>query len=259
VPWTAHTQVDLARVLRTRGQRGDAKRADRLEHDALATAQALGMPALLATITSTGLEDVPQEPAVTASGRFRREGEYWTVTWDGSTVRVRDAKGMRYLAMLLAHPGREFHALDLVGNGVAAPGPVRARDETGMTVRDIGDAGVRLDAEAKSAYLERLRELRLEAAEAEEWNDPERSARAHAEIGFLTDELKGAVGLGGRDRPEASASERARLSVTRAVRSAITRIAEQQPTLGSHLSATVRTGTFCSYQPDPRLSTTWEI
>src|SRR5829696_6555531 len=53
---------------------------------------------------------------------FRREGDYWSVVFEGRTVRVRDLKGMRYLAHLLAHPGREFHVLDLVaaeGGGVA--------------------------------------------------------------------------------------------------------------------------------------------
>ena len=45
---------------------------------------------------------------------FRREGDYWLVVFDASTARVRDLKGMRYLARLLAAPGREFHVLDLV-------------------------------------------------------------------------------------------------------------------------------------------------
>lgn len=39
---------------------------------------------------------------------FRREGEYWTVAYDGSVVRLRDVKGLRHLAQLLAHPDREF-------------------------------------------------------------------------------------------------------------------------------------------------------
>ena len=45
---------------------------------------------------------------------FRREGDYWSVVFAGRTVRVRDLKGVRYLARLLAEPGREFHVLDLV-------------------------------------------------------------------------------------------------------------------------------------------------
>jgi len=255
--WIAHTQHDLAHALRSRKGAGDDVRAEALDRSALATARELGMRALEAQITTAGTTGDREALAVGAS-RFLREGEYWTVAYDGSTVRVRDAKGMRYLARLLADPGREFHALDLAGDGLASAAQGVA-DESGMSVRDSGDAGVRLDAAAKASYLARLQELRDEASEAESWNDPERAARAQQEIAFLTEELKGAVGLGGRDRREASAAERARLSVTRAMRSAIGRIAEQHAGLGGHLDVTVRTGTFCSYQPDPRVPTTWEL
>src|SRR5215218_9465213 len=51
---------------------------------------------------------------VTDLNMFRREGDYWSVVFEGRTVRVRDLKGIRYLARLLANPGREFHVLDLV-------------------------------------------------------------------------------------------------------------------------------------------------
>ena len=51
---------------------------------------------------------------VTDLNVFRREGDYWSVSFEGRTVQVRDLKGIRYLARLLADPGREFHVLDLV-------------------------------------------------------------------------------------------------------------------------------------------------
>ena len=53
---------------------------------------------------------------------FRREGDYWLVIFEEHTVRVRDLKGLRYLARLLADPGREYHVLDLVAaeSGTAA-------------------------------------------------------------------------------------------------------------------------------------------
>ena len=54
-----------------------------------------------------------EQPAASVNV-FRREGDYWTVIFDGHTVRVRDLKGMHYLARLLADPGREYHVLDLV-------------------------------------------------------------------------------------------------------------------------------------------------
>jgi hypothetical protein len=256
-PWVAHTQHDLAGVLRRRAGSGDAERATALDGTALATARRIGMTALEAEFGE--LSESSEAPAAEADSvaSFRRDGEYWTVAFDGGTSQIRDSKGMRYLARLLAHPGQEQHALDLarmedlVGT-VASPQPDLAAD-------GIGDAGVRLDPEAKAAYRLRLDELRSEIAEADAFNDPERGARARQEIEFLTDELANAVGLGGRDRKAASSAERARLSVTRAIRSALTRIAEQSPALGRHFEATIRTGTFCSYNPDPRVPISWEV
>src|SRR5215212_8811963 len=45
---------------------------------------------------------------------LRREGDYWSVELGTQSLRVRDLKGIRYLAQLTAQPGREFHVLDLV-------------------------------------------------------------------------------------------------------------------------------------------------
>ncbi|HYV56125.1 MAG TPA: hypothetical protein VE911_01215, partial [Candidatus Nitrosopolaris sp.] len=73
------------------------------------------------------------------------------------------------------------------------------------------------------------------------------------------DELARATGLGGRERRVGSAAERARLNATMAIKSAMKRIAENNPALGRHLAATVRTGRFCSYNPDPRSTISWDI
>ena len=76
---------------------------------------------------------------------------------------------------------------------------------------------------------------------------------------FLVRELAGAVDLGGRDRRAASSAERARVSVTKAIRATVRRIGEHDPNLGRELEATVRTGTFCVYQPDPRHPLDWHV
>ena len=78
---------------------------------------------------------------------FRREGEYWTVVFDGSVVRLRDAKGLRHLARMLADPGREFHVVDLeaANHQAKSPPAVGPRGWAGageLAVRpDLGDAG----------------------------------------------------------------------------------------------------------------------
>ena len=45
---------------------------------------------------------------------FRREGDIWTITYEGQTLRLRDFKGLSYIACLLQRPGEEFHAASLV-------------------------------------------------------------------------------------------------------------------------------------------------
>jgi hypothetical protein len=186
---------------------------------------------------------------------FRREGDYWTIAFAGKVVRMRDAKGLGYLARLLRHPHREFHVLDLLaGDAPRASGTARE----GGLVAATPDAGAVLDASAKIAYSERIAELEGEIEQARRWNDVERVARAEGELDALTRELAGALGLGGRDRRAASDSERARASVSKAVRSSMRRLEDRHPELGRHLSLAVRTGTFCTYDPDPGVPGTWD-
>ena len=182
--------------------------------------------------------------ATTESNVFRREGDYWSVVFEGRTVRVRDLKGMRYLAQLLAHPGREFHVLDLVAA------------ETGQQTA-LGDAGEMLDERAKTAYRRRLTEIEDDIEQARALDDAQREAQADTERDFLLRELSRAIGLGGRDRRATSASERARSGVTRAIRQGIARIGEHDHHLGEHLDRAVRTGTYCAYVPDPGGSAAW--
>jgi hypothetical protein len=232
-PILARTRYQYARMLLARGQAGDRRRTLGLLDRALAAASSLGMVAVAEEVrtlqaaqavgTSQGLTTTAATPEV-AGNVFRREGEYWTVGYEGSVVRLKDAKGLRHLARLLTQPGREFHATDLeAADGQAArSGSPASRDRVeggGLEVRaDLGDAGELLDATAKAAYRTRLDELQAELEEAEAFNDLVRAAKAQAERDFLVAELARAVGLGGRDRRAASHAERARLNVTRAIR-----------------------------------------
>ena len=102
------------------------------------------------------------------------------------------------------------------------------------------------------------KELEAEVDEAEAFNDLARATNARAELDFLVAELARAVGLGGRDRRAASHAERARLNVTRAIRAAMVNLARENPSLGRHLAATIRTGRYCSYTPDPHAPITWD-
>ncbi len=128
-----------------------------------------------------------------------------------------------------------------------------------MLAGDLGHAGEILDAQAKTAYGRRLTELRDELEEARELRNEERAEKAEDEIEALGRELKGAIGRAGRDRYAASSTERARLAVTRAIHHALSKIAENDASLGKLLSATIKTGTACSYVPDRRFPISWQL
>ena len=189
------------------------------------------------------------------AGIFRKEGEYWTVGYGGKAFRLKDTKGLGYLAHLLRHPGVEFHVLDLVGRnceparrrrrGSADHGLPRGDEDlekAGIHVGGLGDAGEMLDDQAKAAYRRRLSELREELEEAKEPGNVERAEQAEEEIDALTKELSRAVGLGGRNRRAASASERARQSITKTIKAVVERIAQSDAALGDHLSRCIKTG-----------------
>jgi len=176
----------------------------------------------------------PVVPSPAAIVSALREGEFWTVSGFGELCRIKDSRGMQMLARLIASPHQELHALDL----------------SGAELVDAGDAGELLDASARTAYRNRLRELQEELAEAEQWNDSGRRERIAHEIEALTTQLSGAIGLGNRERRSGGASERARQNVRRRIADAMQRIADACPALGRHLERTIRTGTTCVYAPD---------
>jgi tetratricopeptide (TPR) repeat protein len=273
-PWTARTQADLARLLVARGRPGDRERALELLTAALGTARRLGMTVFAERAgddlartrgdSRPGPAPLPVAKAAADTAQwpvFRREGEYWSIAFAGQEFRLKDVKGLHYLAHLLRHPGREFHVLDLVAAGQAAgaSGPrMSAARADDLHQASLSGTGPILDQQAKTAYRARLRDLEEELAEATTWADPVRAAKAREEMQFLADQLSAAVGLGGRDRTTAAPAERARVSITKAVKIALARIRAHSPALAGHLDATIHTGTFCCYTPDPRTPITWD-
>jgi tetratricopeptide (TPR) repeat protein len=258
-PWVAYAEHDYARMLLARGGPGDRSAAFVRLHRAADAARTLGMIALCARLEPLMAERAT-EPADGAEAVLRSEGEYWTLAYGGSAARVRDARGLRLIALLLASPGREFPAVELAA--WPTPVPLAGVDvqsfakEAGLrtAVSTVGESSS--DARARSEYRARLVRLREDAEEAERFNDPLRAARAREEIALLAEELA-ASERAGRRGP--TASERARLSVTKAIRYAIRKVESAHPALGRLLADTVKTGTSCRYEPDPRSPVHWVL
>ncbi len=118
---------------------------------------------------------VPVRPAAVprpVTAELRADGYGWTIVFDGVEASVPDAKGMVYLAHLLAAPGEHVSAVDLAGV------PVRWR------------SGERLDTRARAAVRERARDLEGELAAGRTSERPRarrapsrRARRAHGRAG----------------------------------------------------------------------------
>ncbi|MEV0582865.1 hypothetical protein [Nonomuraea sp. NPDC050310] len=154
---------------------------------------------------------------------------------------VDNSVGLQHLAVLIANPGQEIHALDLTAlqtlrkpyGEAAAP----------MSVQPV------LDQQAERAYKDRLRDLVAELDNHDPLNDAERAAVLRLEHDWLVAELAAATGLAGRARRFTDDGERARIAVGKAIRRALTRITEADHLIGEELRATVETGQRCCYRP----------
>lgn len=240
MPWLRTTLLlDLARL---QDGLGDGRSAERTAAEAVGALRTLDVdlrPAdveLLRRLAPSRLDS-------RATATLSRDGAWWVAACDGTSVRLRDSKGLRYLAELVAVPGTERHALDLVDRieGLAVDGqPDR---------RALGDAGDLIDTRARTAYRHRIEALRVDVDDALEEGRLDTAEALQAELDALVVQLAQAFGLGGRKRVAGSAAERARLNVTRALRSALTRLSEAFPGPGAVLDRSVRTGLYCTYEP----------
>jgi tetratricopeptide (TPR) repeat protein len=229
--WVAQLEYDLGRVLSGAGRSTEARecfgRAARL-------AEELGMPGLVTRAQSkAGAPPPSRAPGNSLS--LGREGDAWRIVFAGRSVVVRDSRGMQLLARLVGRPGEELHVLAL------------AADEAGTLVE--AEAGGAIDARALRAYRTRLRELDVDIAEAEEAANLGLLEALQREKQALEAELRRSVGLGGKIRGAASASERARVNVQRRLKDAFARISEASPEAARYLEKAVRTGTYCSFRP----------
>jgi hypothetical protein len=176
-------------------------------------------------------------------GRLERDGDIWRVRLDAESATLTHITGLEQLARLLQVPGVDIGAADLNGTHEAPDAAL----------------GPALDARAKREYRQRINELQSDIDEAEQWADPEGAEAARRELDALISELRRAIGLSGRDRPQGSSSERARINVARNIRRAIAAVERVAPELAAHLTVSVRTGHHCTYAPEPAARVHWEI
>ena len=168
---------------------------------------------------------------------MQQKGGVWEIAFAGHAGAVRHSKGLQDLAFLVARPGVDVPALDLMGAADPSPGP-------GSTADPV------LDRTALAAYRSRLADLDDELAAAQHDRDRGRADRASTEREQLLSELRRSTRPGGSSRGwDNRDAERARKAVSARIRDAISRIDAVLPELATHLDRSVTTGMACRYEP----------
>ena len=96
---------------------------------------------------------------------FKREGEYWSIIYQGQLARLKATRGLYFLARLLRQPRREFHVSELIAEfeeiRVLARVEGAGRQKWGTEATTVGarSFGPLLDAQAKAEYRRRLQDL----------------------------------------------------------------------------------------------------
>jgi eukaryotic-like serine/threonine-protein kinase len=254
----ARVLLEHALALVSRGEGGDRERIAAMIEEAERLCDELGMTGLLERVA--GLRGQTASSPSDLDAVFRHEGEFWTIAYEGQMFRLRDVKGLRYIALLLSSPGREVHVLELVNAATGRAADARARlPDDDVVTSWSSDFDPLLDDQARQSYGRRLGELEEELEQARDWGDTERAARLGDELDLLTQELARAVGLRGRERTFSTPAERARISVTKAIRTAIRLIDKQCPELAAHFDASIQTGRSCSYATPGTPPPSWSL
>ena len=206
------------------------------------------------------------QPDILTGNVFRKEGDYWTICFEGTTFRLKDSKGLQYIAFLLAHPGQEFHARQIlleVGGMIPMStdcGPINVDErqfvEDGFHVTTLDDAGPLLDERAKKECQQELADLEEELKEAQKFHDFARAEHIEGEKEKIEKALIAAFRANGEPRMGADPNERARKTVFMAITRTFEHIDSVNRDFRLHLKKALTLGSFPSYNPHPPVNWT---
>ncbi|MGC2109397.1 MAG: hypothetical protein WA655_07760 [Candidatus Korobacteraceae bacterium] len=185
---------------------------------------------------------------------FVRQGEVWSISYEGKSCLVPHQLGLEYIARLLQNPGRPMSALAVQRGADANPdaGVVVAVRE--MEVSDGRLYQERSDAKAMQQYKAEAERLADEMADAKQRGNQRKYEELLERLELIREHVKVDTGRGGRRRRFSDDVEKARTSVTKAINRAIRSIRQQDNAIADHLQTNIATGAELVYRD---ASTPW--
>ncbi|WP_036384608.1 tetratricopeptide repeat protein [Muricauda sp. MAR_2010_75] len=174
---------------------------------------------------------VPRASAV-SKGRFIHNGDLWQLSYLDLSVAIKDCKGLHDISKLLEQPESQLHCTELMG----------------VVLETVGTSII--DDQALKEYKEKIRSLKADISDAEEMGLYQKADQFKEEYEALVEHLSKVTGLSNKIRKTGSSNEKARAAVTWRIRNAIKKIEKVHPQLAKHLANSIKTGTYCSYEPE---------
>lgn len=191
---------------------------------------------------------------------FKKDGERWTLCFNGETKYVNHKVGMDYIEHLLRNPRTEFPVmlLELQVRGQLPPEKDNVDAKTsddelakqGMSI-DMGDTQETvIDQQTVDECTRNIEELEEKLQRAKDRNDQGRIEEYGFELSNLKSYLSSSLGLDGKPRKVAGRTEKVRKKVLNAITRARNAIIKAHPNLGEHLKRSLETGNHMTYNPE---------
>jgi hypothetical protein len=197
---------------------------------------------------------------------FVREATTWVISFGGEICRLKTMIGLDYVFVLLQNPGRPIRALELqtlAGGMSPAPGVLASsladdvhtkkdfQDDRSLDQSDFGRHPV-LDDRARREVEGRLREIETDIAYMSEIGDVQKADLLQQEYETLQSYLGRSLSLHRRPRGFSDENEKARTSITNALKRAYEAIQAQAPNTAAYLKSNIRTGSEFMYRDASR-------
>ena len=190
---------------------------------------------------------------------FRFNGDFWTVRYKGKEKFIKHTKGMDYIAYLFRHQAQDIHSMELY-QAITEGIPDTDTRMSKMSSKKIeSDEG--LSKEDKEKYkmltpevlktLENHRkQLETSRDKAMMENDSAKEAEISSELEKIENYIKKNTNKWGKPRDFPDRTEKMRISINKAIKTAKNNIDKVHKELFSHIDKYLETGTYNIYRPE---------
>ena len=199
---------------------------------------------------------------ITNEDIFRFNGDFWTVRYKGKEKFIKHTKGMDYIAYLFRHQAQDIHSMELyqaITEGIpdtdtrmSKMSSKKIESDEGLSREDIEKYKMLTPEDLKTIENHR-KQLETSRDKAMMENDIVRENEISIKLDKLNDYLSKCT-YKGKIRTTSGATERMRVSIYMAIKTAKKNIKKHHKKLFKHLDKFLTTGTFNSYSPDTPVS-----